>query len=324
MADIAVMSLSGIYDRENFYHRYLEDNIAVFHDLTGVSGANGYCSEDSETRFQELMEGNLSSRIHFIDNGNYHYMSLLWMEAVMEKGMDYALIYFDNHSDRQDAAFGGLLSCGSWVKEAEDRLSGLHKTIWVNSDEVVISGEVESNDLHNAFSHSVNETGDEMGHGLHNPSIARGCRLEGTAGTGLHNSQINLSNKCGDTNDYSLHNLAKSQANKSEDAAAYDLHNSFRLPINEFEAAVENSLHNTPVYISVDKDVLSEDEVRTNWDQGHMSLDEFLLHLSILLDKCEVRGIDICGGPDRYADDSDVKKDDEVNGRILRFLSDHY
>lgn len=55
--------------------------------------------------------------IHFLDSGNYHYLSKFWLEKIEEP---FSLLVFDNHTDMQEAAFFGLLSCGSWVKDQLD------------------------------------------------------------------------------------------------------------------------------------------------------------------------------------------------------------
>ena len=52
---------------------------------------------------------------------------------------------------------------------------------------------------------------------------------------------------------------------------------------------------NEPVYISVDKDVLSPDYATTNWDQGSLTLFELKRLLSIILQNERVIGVDICG-----------------------------
>jgi arginase family enzyme len=55
--------------------------------------------------------------VHYIDNGNYHYLSKLFLE-MMDETFD--LLVLDNHSDMQTPAFGDILSCGSWVKNVLD------------------------------------------------------------------------------------------------------------------------------------------------------------------------------------------------------------
>ena len=44
-------------------------------------------------------------------------MSKLWTDRVQEP---FTLIVFDHHPDMQPPRFGGILSCGGWVKEVLD------------------------------------------------------------------------------------------------------------------------------------------------------------------------------------------------------------
>ena len=47
--------------------------------------------------------------IHFIDNGNYHYLTKLWIEKIDEP---FILVVFDHHSDMQKPLYQDFLSCG--------------------------------------------------------------------------------------------------------------------------------------------------------------------------------------------------------------------
>ncbi|RYL88964.1 arginase [Sporolactobacillus sp. THM7-4] len=49
------------------------------------------------------------------------------------------------------------------------------------------------------------------------------------------------------------------------------------------------------IYISIDKDVLSPQFARTNWDQGHLTLDTLCRLIRLLTGSKETAGIDICG-----------------------------
>ncbi len=80
-------------------------------------------------------------------------------------------------------------------------------------------------------------------------------------------------------------------------------------------------LKERPLYISIDKDVLSPEICPTNWDQGDMSLDEMI---SILKSETEGRRIisfDICGGPapGEYKD-SDIKMNEEVDRELITII----
>lgn len=62
-----------------------------------------------------------------------------------------------------------------------------------------------------------------------------------------------------------------------------------------YTAATDESGKKLPVYISVDKDVLSTHEVMTNWDQGEMSLETLLNMIREICTDRKVLGADICG-----------------------------
>ena len=54
----------------------------------------------------------------------------------MEKiDIPFRLILFDNHTDMQPPAFGGLLSCGGWAAEALEKLPHLQEVILIGPDQ---------------------------------------------------------------------------------------------------------------------------------------------------------------------------------------------
>ena len=55
------------------------------------------------------------SGIHFIDSGDYHYISKIMTDFIKEP---FTLVLIDHHTDMQDASLGGdILSCGNWAKK---------------------------------------------------------------------------------------------------------------------------------------------------------------------------------------------------------------
>lgn len=54
-------------------------------------------------------------------------------------------------------------------------------------------------------------------------------------------------------------------------------------------------IHTQHVYISIDKDVLTKDEVATNWDQGIMNLNTLTHYLKTIITHKQIEGVDICG-----------------------------
>ena len=108
-----IMNFSGIYREEDFW----EDQEPVWLDFQRLQGVNCYCTPEAEAAIKEKICDLPVQGIHFLDSGNYHYLSKFWLEKIQEP---FSLLVFDNHTDMQEAAFFGLLSCGSWAGEVLD------------------------------------------------------------------------------------------------------------------------------------------------------------------------------------------------------------
>ena len=137
---ITVQDFTGIYNHQPFMQelrKKANDSADIqWLDCTKIVGTDCYCDDDAIKEINDLIdsanqessnsaESNTKSRphdincksipeIHFFDNGNYHYMSKLWTDRVQEP---FSLVVFDHHPDMQPPRFGGILSCGGWVKE---------------------------------------------------------------------------------------------------------------------------------------------------------------------------------------------------------------
>ena len=93
---------------------------ATWIDCTDIPGTDCYCDDEAVQAINaELNKAghNDASGIHFIDNGNYHYMSKIWTDMVQEP---FSLVVFDHHPDMQEPRFGNILSCGGWIKKVLD------------------------------------------------------------------------------------------------------------------------------------------------------------------------------------------------------------
>ena len=69
-------------------------------------------------------------------------------------------------------------------------------------------------------------------------------------------------------------------------------------------AEIIASIDTRSVWITIDKDVLREDEAATNWDQGSMSVDHLIEGVKLFALRKHVLGVDICGdySPPRFSD----------------------
>ena len=125
---IVILDFSGIYEMENFYKEVSHSWV----DLRGLSGCNCYCDDEAKEVICEKIKNYSAEGIHFIDSGNYHYMSRIWLGKINQP---FRLLVFDNHTDMQPPAFGGILSCGGWIAAAVEELPCLEEVILVGPDE---------------------------------------------------------------------------------------------------------------------------------------------------------------------------------------------
>ena len=129
--ETVIMNFSGIYKNQNFYKNYAEEEI-LWTELSDLSGCNCYCDAEASDRIRKEIQAFTGKGLHFIDSGNYHYMTRLWLEKLQ---IPFRLLVFDNHTDMQPPAFGGLLSCGGWIVASLEELPLLQEVILVGPDE---------------------------------------------------------------------------------------------------------------------------------------------------------------------------------------------
>ncbi|MCH4190714.1 MAG: arginase family protein [Butyrivibrio sp.] len=131
--DVTVFDFSGIYESEDFY---LQIKNPRFISCRDIPGTNCICDENAQHMLMERMNeaGCCAMGIHFIDSGNYHYMSELMIRQVTDS---MTLVLMDHHPDMQPSAFGDILSCGSWVKNVLDHHGNVEQVIAIGVDEAL-------------------------------------------------------------------------------------------------------------------------------------------------------------------------------------------
>lgn len=108
---LTIMNFSHVYENETFYKLYPYHWI----ECSNMKGCNGYCDYSAIAALEKKLSVMKPEGIHFIDSGNYHYVSEIWMERIHT---DFSLVVFDHHSDMRQPVFGDILSCGSWIMDA--------------------------------------------------------------------------------------------------------------------------------------------------------------------------------------------------------------
>jgi len=101
-------------------------------DCIGIEGTDCYCDTEAERQLKEKMADLPLNAVHWIDSGDYHYLSKLWTDMIEEP---FTLVVFDHHPDMQQPMFGSLLSCGSWVRVALERNPYIKKVVLIGVDD---------------------------------------------------------------------------------------------------------------------------------------------------------------------------------------------
>lgn len=92
----------------------LSDGLFTYVDCRDVASCRRFCDAGAADEIHSRISGLPSRDIHWIDSGDYHYITSFWC-ASLDRPFD--LLLLDHHTDMQPAAFGGILTCGSWLLE---------------------------------------------------------------------------------------------------------------------------------------------------------------------------------------------------------------
>ncbi len=107
------------------------DQVVVRLNLRDITGTDLYCDDTGRSEILARLSEYPLKGVHFLDSGNYHYLTHLFTSGL---DRDYALLFYDHHTDMQPASFD-LLSCGSWAKESLERDPHLKRLVCVGPPE---------------------------------------------------------------------------------------------------------------------------------------------------------------------------------------------
>ncbi len=308
-------------------------------DFTTLSGTTGFCDDAAADEIRRCIADFPARGIHFLDNGNFHYLTRFWCEKISE---DFALVVYDHHVDLRKPVFPGLMSCGSWIRDVLLRNSHCRAVLIIGPECAqadIIERELQSLADEDSFSdENMSETAaerrktvDQATHAsaagqLPHVSAAGQPSFASVVGQPSHASAA----------DYASHSwtYVRREADGQCPCASAPVRVCCFTEDDILDGRVARELPHIldalrlPVYISIDKDVLSRKVLRTNWDQGIMTEAEFRRELDrFTMDpKIHILGVDICGEPAynacrRLLDDTrDLRRSDGVNRRLL----EHY
>lgn len=107
-APVIVMNFSGAYEWEPFAGN--PDFVHI--DCSGIDGTRCLLGAEACRQIGKLIAGYGPRGIHFIDSGDYHYMTKLWTDKMTQP---FTLLLVDHHTDMQPSLVPGVLTCGDWV-----------------------------------------------------------------------------------------------------------------------------------------------------------------------------------------------------------------
>lgn len=101
-------------------------------DCSDIQGCDLYCTTEAENEIIKRTGQYGISGIHFIDSGNYHYISKINTDRI---DYDFSLVLYDHHTDMQKPMLEGMTSCGDWAGQVLEQNKNLIQLILVGPTE---------------------------------------------------------------------------------------------------------------------------------------------------------------------------------------------
>lgn len=273
-----LMNFSGAFSMDGWSAHCCSQDTCTVLDFSLLEGTRYYLDRDAEKAVESVISPLPLRSVHWIDTGDYHYLSDLWLRKLDREAV---LVLFDHHTDRQAPAFSGeTLSCGSWVLHSLTANPFVRRLVSVGpplekSSAVDAGAPIDKASPANTASPidaclSV-KTGPLVDEGS---PVDEGSAVECREGYGAGKTIVEL-------------------------------------PDSASGASILSAIPpGAPVYLSIDLDVLSKEHARTNWEQGEMTIEGLCSHLKEIIKAHPLLGVDICGGifplQDSLCDDHSV------------------
>lgn len=171
--NITVFDFSGIYNEESFYQNDKSSPFCII-NCRDIPGTNCMCDDEaiaqikkriSEKAFEMTKDADENKRlaafakgIHFIDSGNYHYMSAIITDMIKEP---FSLVVLDHHPDMQPPMFGDILSCGGWVMRVIENNPYVKDIHVIGADRNLIE-KLDKNDAKRVSFYDVSDVRDKL------------------------------------------------------------------------------------------------------------------------------------------------------------------
>lgn len=143
MGDNRVKNENLILD---FTHVYCDEYIKDidrfrYMDCSDIEETDMYCSKNAYEKIWGRIEPYGIQGIHYIDSGNYHYISKIITDHIDEP---FGLVMYDHHTDMQMPMVPEMMSCGDWAGQALSQNKNLRQLVIVGPPESDIEQTLES------------------------------------------------------------------------------------------------------------------------------------------------------------------------------------
>lgn len=143
MGDSKVKNENMILD---FTHVYRDEDIKDidrfrYIDCSDIQETNMYCSKNAYEKIWGRIEPYGIQGIHYIDSGNYHYITKIITDHIAEP---FGLVMYDHHTDMQIPMVPEMMSCGDWAGQTLSQNKNLRQLVIVGPPESDIEQTLES------------------------------------------------------------------------------------------------------------------------------------------------------------------------------------
>ena len=143
MGDSKVKNENMILD---FTHVYCDEDIKDidrfrYIDCSDIQETDMYCSKNAYEKIWGRIEPYGIQGIHYIDSGNYHYITKIITDHITEP---FGLVMYDHHTDMQIPMVPEMMSCGDWAGQALSQNKNLRQLVIVGPPESDIEQTLES------------------------------------------------------------------------------------------------------------------------------------------------------------------------------------
>lgn len=130
----------------DFTHVYCDEDIKDidrfrYIDCSDIQETDMYCSKNAYEKIWGRIEPYGIQGIHYIDSGNYHYISKIITDHIDEP---FGLVMYDHHTDMQMPMVPEMMSCGDWAGQALSQNKNLRQLVIVGPPESDIEQTLES------------------------------------------------------------------------------------------------------------------------------------------------------------------------------------